>query len=391
MIDARLWLSPEARFICDAAASVDGTEITIPPGFDWAVFTDVLRRHRLELSVGRRIADMAAIPTQARGLLRSCIKKASLQAMERAMATIRAVETLEQAGIEVLAFKGCVLSQQLYGDPFRRASVDVDLLVRPPARAAAAAALQDMGYRIVRSVPDWLDDGAEISFLPRGQGPSVDLHVRLAHDEAQCPLRILRPFDSAVDVMIGGRAVRTLAPDIGLAYLALHATKHFCRKFGWLYDIAVAARAWPDAWPGALAVSKRIGSERRLRLVALLAQQLFAASPPADLIAGRGFGKIARALPALAPVFSDSPPLDDPDATRRIGLWRALWWDLLLTRGTSARIGVVAQRLRPRSADIGEMSPGHGSRVFLILKKCVRIVSGGYNKGGPAPPGSFHP
>ncbi len=387
MIDARLWLSPEARFICDVAAAGDETAITIPPGFDWAVFTDVLRRHRLELSVGRRIVALTGLPEEARERLKPHIKNAVLQAMGQLSATLRAVAVLKGAGIEVLAFKGCVLSQQLYGDPFRRASGDIDLLVRPQARAAAAAALQDAGWRPVRSVPDWLDDGAEISFFPEGKGAIIDLHVRLAHDEAQCPLNLLRPFDSAVEVMIGETAVRTLSPDVGLAYLALHATRHFCRKLGWLHDIAVAARAWPEVWPGALAVSEGIGAAPRLRLVALLAQQLFAAPPPIPSDR-RKLHAAARALPALAPIFSGLPPLDDPDATRRVGLWRALWWDLRLAGSLRAGFGVIAQRLRPRRADIGEMRPRLGSRAFWVVKKCVRIISGGYNKGGPAPPSS---
>lgn len=373
MIDVRSWLSPEARFICAAASFAAETEAVFPVDLDPAVFLDALRRHRLELSVGRRIAAMAGLPAGAAERTGACVKNAVMRAMERATTTIRATEALRQAGIEVLAFKGCVLSQQLYGDPFQRASSDVDLLIRPQARAAAAATLQDMGYRPVRSVPDWLDDGAEISFFPKGSGAAIDLHVRLAHSEAQCPLSVLRPFDRAVDVMIGGTVVRTFSPDIGLAYLALHATKHFCRKLGWLYDIAMAARVWPESWPAALVLSERIGAERRLLLTALLARQLFAA-PPVD--AGRGKpDAVAWALSDLAPILSGPPPIDDLDAKRRIGLWRALWWDLRLTSALAPRIGVMADRLKPRSADIGDARPFYGVRSSLYLKKAFRLVS----------------
>ena len=50
------------------------------------------------------------------------------------------------AGLPVIALKGFVLSQALYGDPFRRVSCDVDLLVRPEDRARADALLVDLGF-----------------------------------------------------------------------------------------------------------------------------------------------------------------------------------------------------------------------------------------------------
>lgn len=383
MTDVRLWLSPEARFICDVAASAPGTEATAPPGLDWTALVDVLRRHRLELSVGRQIAAMAEPPEETRTLLRLHIKNALLRAMEQSAATIRATEALKSAGLEVLAFKGCVLSQQLHGDPFHRASADVDLLVHPHARAAATAVLGDMGWHPVRSAPDWLDDGAEISFFSQAKGPIIDLHVRLAHHEAQCPLRVLRPFESAVNVMIGGTVVRTLSPEVGLAYLALHATKHLCRKLGWLYDIAVAARVWPEVWPGALAAADRIGADRRLLLTTVLAHQLFRA--PADLPESGAFEASTRLLPVLSPILSGLPPLDDAEAVRRVGLWRAMWWDLRLARGCRAKFGVVAQRLRPREDDIDGITPRFGAVPFLLAKKTIRIAQKGRERRGGKP------
>lgn len=379
MIDPRLWLSPEARFICAvaASASVDG-EIVVPRTLDWNAFAAALRHHRLEQSIGRRIVNIAGLPEPVRAQLQQRIKASTLRTMEQLFTTIRAVAALEQAGIETLVLKGGVLSRQLYGDPFRRSSVDVDLLVRPQERGAAVAVLQDLGYHAAYPVPAWVDDGAEIALVARGGGCAIDLHVRLAHAEAQCPLRVLRPFDNAAEVMVGRTCLRTLAPAAGLTYLALHATRHYCRSLGWLYDIAVAGQTWRENWPDAVEMAERVGAVGRLRLTALLAHQFFAAPLPDDMRTGRRLATAARALPPLAPALSGSLPTDDLETLRRVGLWRSLWWNLQLADTFSARVGVIGQRLRPRMVDIGEGRRFPGDFLFYTGRKLLRIVGRGW-------------
>lgn len=397
MIDPRAWLSPEARFICEVAATPDAVEIAAPAGLDWAALVDVLCRHRLELSVGRRIVNMTGAPETARLRLRRRMETSTRRGMAQAAAVVRAAAALEQAGVDALALKGCALSQQLHGDPFRRSSVDIDLLVRPQQRDAALAALRDLGYRASCPAPSWMDAGAEISLeIPDGAGPTtdtpttdtptidlptIDLHVRLAHAEGQCPLDVLRPFDGAATVMIGRTPLRTLAPEVGLTYLAMHATRHYCRKLGWLHDIAAAGSAWRESWPQALELADRIGAGPRLRLTALLAHRLFAAPLPAAVFAdGVENRRLTLALGALAPVLSGAPPVDDAETLRRVGLWRSIWWDLRLTDGWRARAAVLSPRLRPRISDIGAGRRFPGARLFYLLRKALRLARGALSR-----------
>jgi len=381
--DPETWLSPEARLIRDAAgASVLGCGEPIPPpDLDWNSVVDLAEGHGLIFAAGRLLADMRETPETVRAALRRRIRAATFRTMGMTAAAVRVWEALERAGIEAVMLKGCALSAQLYGDPLRRPARDVDPLVRPETRDAAIAALLPLGYRLTRPVPVWLDDGAEITLI--GEGSTVDLHTRLAHADATCPVDTLRLFDDAVSVTIGGTVVRAPSPRVALVYLASHATRHHCRRLGWLLDFAVARRVWAEAWPEAVETAASIGAESRLRLVTLLAARLFGEPLPADWDGRRASIKAARLTRDLAPVLS-APPRDDGDALRLMGLWRSFRWDLRLSDGLGPRLSVIAARLRPRAEDVDGERRVPGVRLRYLARKLTRVVVKELIGRGPA-------
>jgi hypothetical protein len=146
--------------------------------------------------------------------------------------------------IRVVALKGPVLAERLYGDPQARFSLDIDLLVRPDDFPRASAVLEALGYRASEG-PSARYHRAHHHHLTfrQPQRPLVELHFRTftgfgAHlDAADCLARAT-----------GYQTTRRtscfiLAPEDEFLYLAVHAAGHGCQRWSWLYDLKCLIRS----------------------------------------------------------------------------------------------------------------------------------------------------
>ncbi len=165
---------------------------------------------------------------------------------------VNVVGALRQRGIQVLAYKGPVLAQQLYGDVTLRQFRDLDILVAPADVLRTRDALCQLGYqeakpfstsllrKHVASQCEWQMAGTDSGIL-------IELHWALFPRYASFDLSVLELTQASVAVEIAGEQFR--APD--LAHLALmlsaHGTKHFWYRLGWLVDFALLLRNYTDA------------------------------------------------------------------------------------------------------------------------------------------------
>ncbi len=165
-----------------------------------------------------------ASPKQARDLTRrheALVTRDVL--LERHL--LACVGALAERDIVPLVLKGRAIAHHLYGDPGRRSSRDVDLLVPPSTLPEAIEALEAAGTtrRFPEPVPGFdarFSKGAAMVF---GDGSEIDLHRTLA----QGPFGVLVDpwllFDGAVTVDIGGHVIRFPSLEATGAHLCLHA------------------------------------------------------------------------------------------------------------------------------------------------------------------------
>jgi Uncharacterised nucleotidyltransferase len=150
---------------------------------DWARLTETLRARKLLPTLGPRIAELA--DGHASGDFRAAVDQA-IEAGRRQGAflqliSLRALAVLAEVGIRASALKGPLLGEALYGDPGRRLSGDIDLLVAPEQLPTAVDVIRELGYE---APTDYVDD----SGLPllhfallheRGELPPIELHWRV--------------------------------------------------------------------------------------------------------------------------------------------------------------------------------------------------------------------
>lgn len=244
---------------------------------DWPAVAALASHHRVGTLLLRglrngsvRLPDAEVERTLVRRRQRDTVRgMRQLEAMQRVTAHLAA------DGIPSLILKGLPLGQRLYGSPFAKTSIDIDLLVPDDAFGAAGQVLRERDYR--RTMPDFRETPARMRWYNSVQkehvyiesGTKIELHGRLLGNRF-----LFNPsFDSldasAVTVEVGQHRFRTLGDADQLLYLTCHGSLHYWQRLKWLSDVAALIRAMDDD-----AFGQALARSREARLDGLVAPAL---------------------------------------------------------------------------------------------------------------------
>ena len=153
---------------------------------------------------------------------------------------------LNRAQIPYALFKGFVC-RQMYGKPDMRPSGDEDLLIHPEDRRRCEEALKGMGLVMVSHA----DEAEVVHWLDRRTSLHIELHSALIPSDWNMA-EVLDPYltqqlDRGYDLEAEGVRVRTLMPTAQMAFLVVHALKHFIAGgFGvrTMADVVVFAKTY---------------------------------------------------------------------------------------------------------------------------------------------------
>jgi hypothetical protein len=218
---------------------------------DWSELAETLRLRKLLPVLGPRILELAQGSASDRfaSAVQEAVESGRRQGTFLQLVCLRLIRMLADAGICSSALKGPLLGEAIYGDPGRRLSGDIDLLIAPEQLWAAVEVARGLGY----GTPT---DHVESNGLPllhfslvheRGELPPLELHWRIHWYERSFAHERLLPH--AVESLDGWRP----APADEFAALLL-----FYARDGFLgLRLACDLSAWWDAFgaelrPGAL-------------------------------------------------------------------------------------------------------------------------------------------
>jgi Uncharacterised nucleotidyltransferase len=142
---------------------------------DWARLAEMLRARGLLATLGPRILELGGECSSAdfAAAIEEAIVVGSRQAALLHLVSTHIMAALADAGIRSTALKGPLLGEAIYGEPGRRQSSDIDLLVATEQLSAAVEVVRGLGYQAP-------GDHVEGSGLPL-------LHFALAHDRGELP------------------------------------------------------------------------------------------------------------------------------------------------------------------------------------------------------------
>ena len=173
----------------------------------------------------------------------------------------QAAAALARAGVVSCALKGPVLAARLYADPAVRASMDIDLLVRPEDFDRAAAALHEAGYSGDSVVTaGYLRRHAHHLHFVKPGTPSLELHFH-----AYSGFGIVVPAGALMDRAVEYRlrddlGLLVASPEDEFVYLAVHAAGHSFIRLVWLYDLKLFVRRYPSLdWAAVARAAESLG------------------------------------------------------------------------------------------------------------------------------------
>jgi Uncharacterised nucleotidyltransferase len=283
-------------------------EITaVLPKVDWNLLVSVLRARKLLTTLGPRIVEASDGTDQ--GFAREVYQ--ALGAGRRhgtflQMTAQRVTAMLEREGIVAMPLKGPQLSELLYGDPGRRLSGDVDLLVDPERLTDAVAVVERLGYQRPTDFvyPSGLPQLHYALLHPQDELPPIELHWRVHwYEDRFARERLLPRADKAP---AGWRP----APAAELACLLL-----FYARDGFV-DLRLAAdlAAWWDVYGTGVGKGE---IEEIMACYPALARALTASLLVSETVVGLPASRILRTTPRLRLRDRLAIRLADPNPTVR--------------------------------------------------------------------------
>jgi hypothetical protein len=142
---------------------------------DWSRLTTALRMRKLLALLGPRIVEMAggAADENFVTAVEQAVENGRLRGAFLQLIALRVMDSLTDAGIRCSPLKGPMLGEAIHGDPGRRLSNDIDVLVAPDQLHTAVEVVRGLGYG---APSDYVDSNG----LPR-------LHFAVAHEQGTLP------------------------------------------------------------------------------------------------------------------------------------------------------------------------------------------------------------
>jgi hypothetical protein len=212
---------------------------TLDEPIGWEEFVKVVCVHRIAPIVleGLKLAAPERIPKTVLSTLTAITQTNSKRVVQSTLETQRIARALQQQGFQVTVLKGALLSELIYSDPFRRYSVDLDLMTSDEDLDRQILCMSDLGYELVmpstkltpRRLRSYSRYRKDFSFKHKRSGVMVDLHWRLFNN-VEHKANLLAQSRVPIKGKLFGEGCYMLAPVDQFLYSAAHGVSD-----AWIY------------------------------------------------------------------------------------------------------------------------------------------------------------
>jgi hypothetical protein len=243
---------------------------------DWEVVLRLADKHGTSSLLYQNLSPLSPlVPSAALAALRQRYERNVHKSLFLARELMRILDCLDGLGIDVIPYKGVVLSEVCYGDVALRQSGDMDLFVRKRDVVRVKSALRDLGYTTRLVIPeealdDYIASGYEWTFDSPAGPNLLELQWALEPRFYAVDFDMDGLFERAVNVTVVGRPVKTPSAEDLLIVLSVHAAKHAWGRLIWLCDIAQVLRREDLNWDCVQSRAREFGIERILHITLLL-------------------------------------------------------------------------------------------------------------------------
>jgi hypothetical protein len=290
------------------AKTAQRIEVLLRGVVDWERFTSLALRHGVMPLVYRRLRESSAssVPTSLMIRLAELYRQNAARNLYLTGEMLRALDALEDAGVEPIPYKGPALACEAYGDTALRQFVDLDILVRPRDVWKASTALEHAGLSAHFTLRGAREEAAFLKlsyvqlFTRPGDGLAVELHWGVAPRFFNFPFRIERLWESGARLTVAGRSVRAIVPEFLTMLLCVHGNKDLWARLEWVSAIDALLTREPQLDLETILNEANVHGATRVLLLGLaLAKDLLKTPLPPTLI------KKIEATPAITRLAAD--------------------------------------------------------------------------------------
>ena len=256
---------------------------------EWATVLRLAEHHGTSALLYQNLSRLGSgVPPDVMVSLRERYEKNVRKSLFLARELMLILDRLDGLGIEVIPYKGIVLSEVYYGDMALRQAGDMDLFVRRNELSRIKDAVRELGYTPRANIPqeaeqNYLASGYEWTFdSPAGKN-LLELQWALQPRFYALDYDMDGLFERTVSVTVAGRGVKTPSPEDLLLVLSVHAAKHVWGRLIWLCDIAQIVTREKLNWDWVQSRALEFGVARILRVTLLLANRLLLLPLPGSI------------------------------------------------------------------------------------------------------------
>ncbi len=258
---------------------------------NWRSMKDMASQHRLIPLVCKQFQSMpdTGIPADIKAEFEQKNIANSARNAFLSFELIMILDTLKQAGIPAIPFKGPVLAVSAYDNIGLRQFDDLDILIKKEDIIKAAKLMIDKEYQPFIEMTETIRK----KHINAGWGfslksPGLDYHLELSSnvlpDLYSFELSDEMLWSNTIKIQFDGHEINTLSPEINLLLLCIHGTKHLWDRLAWVADITYLLNTNPDInWNLILDTATKSGSRRMLFLGLNIARELTDCEMPRNI------------------------------------------------------------------------------------------------------------
>jgi hypothetical protein len=355
---------------------LDLVERSIPAQLDWDAFLSLARKHRVAVLLGTLLRESRQVPPH----IRRALHEAAARNQQRCLLLVselgRVIAGMEKGGVELMTFKGPVLSWKAHRDVAWRQAGDLDLLVPPDRVDTADRLLSELGYQM--AVPGRPLSAVQASryrarcphyvYFNSQQQSTIELHWRLMFNPALLPLGFEELYGRREIVSLGNFALPTFCEADSFLHLCVHGAQHAWAFLSWVYDVAALQSSGTLDWAPIISTARRFGVERLVAQASALCERLLETPMPSPIAAlCEQDGRVKDLVNAALPFALGHAVYAGPGRSRL----RRLRYGLRLADGTDYRKGLlmkeIFQSTHPRFSTVpGLLLPYYASLRPLL-------------------------
>jgi hypothetical protein len=294
-------LRPEHELLkCISRPSLDGeraarVRLLLNDDLDWDYLLSTARNHSLIPFLHLHSSAIApeAVPKQVLDQLRIEVDENTRRSLFLTGELVKLLTLFEEHGINAIPFKGPALALTTHGDVGLRQFIDLDLLIHKQDIRRVKQLLFDRGFASSLKLTEETE-AALLRFdsaytFDNQKGVVLDVHWNFVPRYFSIELDTQQLWNRREPLIIGRKALMTLAVEDQLLILCLHGFSHFWERLGWISDVANLIEGRNVDWDLTLRNASAQGCRRILYLGLLLASEVLGARIP---------DQVCQALPA---------------------------------------------------------------------------------------------